>query len=172
MSKGILDHPGEDNQASVNLVGRVVLFAGILLGAVNFGVDYGLSVLNVSPNLMRQAALGAFLFLTWLAVSSGLRSVDKLQPGIAVGWLFITGMGIGLWGQVVFALARWAKAVVREEGISFAFFLLPGLLPSLSVSLLVAVLTAITLRVESKLLATLLRILIFGLIALFIYLWL
>ena len=115
--------------------------------------------------------LAFFLFFVWLAVSSGVRAVDKLMPGIAVGWLFITGLGIGLWGQAVFSLARWAAPQFRGEATaSLLSFIVPGLLPSLAASLLVAVLTAITLRVKSKLAATALRLLLFGLLALFIYL--
>ena len=105
-------------------------------------------------------------------MNGGIRAVNKLLPGIAVGWLFITGIGIGAWGQAIFSLAQWAFFRYNgEETFPFLFYLLPGLLPSLAVSLLVAVLTAITLRVENSLMAFLLRLLIFGALALLIYLW-
>ena len=156
----------------MSTVGRVVIVAGILLAAIRFGIDYGLNALDVSTAWAQQLKLGFFLFFTWLAVSSGIRTVDKLLPGIAIGWLLITGMGIGLWAQAVFSLAKWAvPRFTGEEPLSLLYYLLPGLLPSLAVSLLVAVLTTITLRVESRWVATLLRVLIFGVLALFIYLW-
>ncbi|MCO6480118.1 MAG: hypothetical protein J5I94_25995 [Phaeodactylibacter sp.] len=172
MSKSILDHSGEENQVSRNIVGRVVIIIGILLGGAHFLAEYGTGALGLSPPFERQANLGFFLFFVWLAVSSGIRAVQKLSPDIAVGWLFITGMGIGLWGQAVFSLLQWAAPRFRgEEALSFILHLLPGILPSLAVSLLVSVLTAITLRVENKLLAVLLRVLIFAALALLIYLW-
>ena len=172
MSRGILDHTSEEGQVSMSTVGRVVIIAGILLAAIHFGIDYGLNALNVSATWIQQLELGFFLFFSWLAVSSGIRTVDKLLPGIAIGWLLITGMGIGLWAHAVFSLAKWAvPRFTGEEPLSLLYYLLPGFLPSLAVSLLVAVLTTITLRVESRWVATLLRVLIFGVLALFIYLW-
>lgn len=172
MSKGILDHATDEAQVSMSTVGRVVIIAGILLAVINFGIEYGLDALNMSGRWAQQLKLGLFLFFMWLAVSSGLRTIDKLLPGIAVGWLLIAGMGIGLWSQAVFSLAKWAvPRFTGEEHLPLLLFLWPGLLSSLAVSLLVAVLTTITLRVESKLWSTLLRILIFGLLALLIYLW-
>ncbi len=172
MSKGILDHSGEENQVSLRILGRVVIIVGILLGGAHFLADYGIVLIGISIQLERQLNLGFFLFLAWLAVSSGIRAVHRLEPDIAVGWLFITGMGVGLWGQAVFSLLQWAVPQFSgEETFGFLFYLLPGILPSLAVSLLVSLLTAITLRVENRLLAILLRVLIFALLALLIYLW-
>ena len=172
MSKEILDHSAEESQVSMSLVGRVVIIAGILLAAIHFGTGYGLELLGLPPGLERQFSLAFFLFFTWLAVNSGIRTVNKLLPGIAVGWLLITGMGIGLWAQAVLSLAKWAMPWSGEqETLPLLSVLLTSLLPSLAVSLLVAVLTTITLRVKSRLLAIVLRVVIFGLLALLIYLW-
>lgn len=172
MSKAILDHSGEENQVFRSIVGRVVIITGLILGIVNFGIDAGLEALNLRASWEQQTSLAFFLFFVWLTVSSGIRAVHKLAPDIAVGWLFITGMGIGLWGQAVFSLAKWAvPRLLGGEQLSLLYFLLPGLLPSLSVSLLVAVLTTITLRVKNKMVAVLLRVLIFAVLVLLIYLW-
>ena len=172
MTKGILDHAFEEGQVSISVVGRVIVVAGLILGSLHFGVERGLSVLELPELWQRQLNLGFFLFLIWLAVNGGIRAVNKLLPGIAVGWLFITGIGTGAWGQAIFSLAQWAFFRYNgEETFPFLFYLLPGLLPSLAVSLLVAVLTAITLRVENSLMAFLLRLLIFGVLTLLIYLW-
>jgi len=171
MSKGILDHSSEETYVYKSTVGRVVLLTGAILGGLLFGMEWGLDALNLPGNLARQIWLGLFLLLVWLLVSSGIRAVNKLLPGIAVGWLFISGMGTGLMGQAILSLAQWLIPRITGEG-SFPLiaYLAPGLLPILAVSLLVAVLTMITLRVKDKLSATLLRLLIFGLLALFIYL--
>ena len=171
MSKDILDQPADDGQVFVRTVGRVVIVIGLFLGAAVFALDAGLSALSLPEGVSRQFSLGGFLFLIWLAVNSGIRAVNKLSPSIAVGWLFITGIGIGLWGQAIYALLQWAVPLIKgQEVLSLLSYFTPRALPSLAISLLVAVLTTITIRVESKLMATLLRVLIFGLLALLIYL--
>lgn len=171
MSKSILDH-SEEGRVSKSVAGRVVLILGIPLGGLIYGLVYGLDALGLPVSWARQVQLGLYLLLMWLLVSSGIRAVNKLLPDIAVGWLLITGLGIGLLGQLTFNLAQWLwPRFVGSEPLTLAYYLLPGLLSGLSVSLLVAVLTMITLRVKDRLSATLLRVLIFGLLALFIYLW-
>jgi hypothetical protein len=165
MKREILDY--QDNAQPVRSVaGRIVLIAGLSLGLALLAIGYLTKLLAFMGHWSLKLNVAAMLFLVWLLASTGIRTLDRLMKDTEVGWLFLTGMGVGLLGHLSAAFGFWA---LSKGNFSLLFFALPGLPANLAVSGLVSVLTVIGLRVKNPWWSIALKGLLFFFLAFLIY---
>lgn len=158
------------SRRAASTVGRTVLIAGFILGALLLGSGFLIGEMPFEGKWESRLRLAAMLFLFWLVVSAGIRAADKLLKAVDVGWLFLTGLGVGVVGHLAQSLGFWAVARYTGDMGSWMPRVGGGMLsPVLAVSLLVTVLTVISVRVKSELMANALRALLFVLVAFLIY---
>jgi hypothetical protein len=169
MKREILDYQGSSYQVR-SVAGRVILIAGLSLGLALLAIGYLTNALAFIGHWSLKLNVAFMLFLVWLLASTGVRTVDKLLKEVEVGWLFLTGMGVGLLGHLSSAFGFWLLAKYSAESTwSYFFYVAPGLPANLAVSALVSTLTVISLRVKSQVLSIALKALLFFFLAFLIY---
>ena len=147
----------------IQVAWQAALIGGILLGLGMVGVQYFAEWLaNAFPNSYLKIRIALLLFLTWLVVSSVVRSIHRTRTSVPFGLLLLGAILTAVIGTLLFqiALAILFKVAIFSDWSIFAAAGVVGLLTGL--------LTAINLKVKNRMLGNLLEIAVVGvLIALF-----
>ena len=173
MSKEILDHTEQGRTESATSL-KVLVICGLILGWVNFAIDFLIDQDKRAGVFWDQLELGLLLLAAWIAINAGINTLNRLLPKAAVGWLIVTGIGIGILGLFVHTSFLWL--IVRHvtktaPDFSWIQYFKEQALPAISVSLVVTILTVITARVENKTMGLVLKLLLFALIGFMVYLF-
>jgi TRAP-type C4-dicarboxylate transport system permease large subunit len=151
---------------------RVGVISGLILGWINFVIDFLLDQSKYSSPLINQVELALLLLATWLVISACINRLNRLLPEASVAWLFIAGIIAGLLGLILHTSFLWLvlKNVTQSQpDFAWLDYFKSKAVPSLSVSVVVAIFTIITARVEQKTLALALKVLLFIIIGALIY---
>ena len=151
---------------------RVGLISGLILGWINFVIDFLLDQSKYSSSFINQVELALLLLAAWLVISACINKLNRLLPESSVVWLFIAGIMAGILGLILHTFFLWLvlKYVTKTQpDFAWLDYFNSKALPTLSVSLVVAIFTVITTRVKQNTLGLVLKTLLFVIIGVLIY---
>jgi lipid-A-disaccharide synthase-like uncharacterized protein len=140
---------------------QTVLFSALALGCgLLLSVWGGNRLVEQFPQFGSGLRTALLLFVLWLVVSSGVRSLHSLHKKFSFGHLVGGGSLIGLIGSLAcFSMAR-VVAFFREGTTLAKVYDVQNLLFFAGVGLVVALLAAINLRTSNRVLGNVLEILV------------
>ena len=148
---------------------RAITIAAIILQVLFVGLAIVWPMIAPEQNTFWNSLLvGLNLFLLWLVVTSTLRSINRIVPGVNGGLLLMSGLGIGVLSLMlqygIFYMLKMTKNtdLVQAPKQDELFFFM-------GICFVVSFLAMIKLKVESNFWGNVLEVLFIGALAFFFF---
>lgn len=155
----------EERYLNDQVLWRATGLAGVVLALLLMAVQWVWPYLfGTGSSLARAVLAGLNLFLIWLVVTSTVRTIHKIRPGVEFWRLYLAGIITALIGVVLKELLWSGGQFLRggTEGVAFSY---TSLLFFSGVALIASTVAHIHLRVRNRRLGQVLELGLIGLIS-------